>query len=381
MRLVDLLQCPYDGTFPLDLQVVAQEKVRNNLRIDKVFCRQYCAYKNGLIRSFMPVLGDCQECFANEIIQALLICPSCKRWFPVLEGIPSIMPDELRSSREGEFLEAFPSIIRCGSVRIAFPKVSDLTKEVKDKRKEMERRDCEAPIYEHVFTHYKTARERDAVFERLAFHEEDILLDIGCGTGRLTRDYASRVNESITTDFSLESLKILQKSISRQSSRPVHPIQLDACLLPFNNSSFTKILSTQVYEHVPSKASRLRAYKEVNRMMKRGGVFVLTIYLYNLHKRLYHCFKPGRFSDTAKSGYHCNGQIYYYNFSFGEARRELSSIFKMEEITGIINNIPLITRLLGNQRGKVDRFLENTHLSHILGTFILGKCRKRECTI
>lgn len=381
MRLVDLLQCPYDCGFPLDLQVVAQEKVRKNLRIDKVFCREYCAYKNGLVQSCMPALGDCQECFRNEIIQALLICPVCERWFPVTEGIPSLMPDELRSGREGAFLKAFPPAMQSGSVQFAFPKVSDLTREINDKRKEMERRDCEASVYERVFTKYKTSRERDAVFERLAFHEEDILLDIGCGTGRLTRDYASRVNESITTDFSLESLKILQKSISQQSSRPVHPIQLDACLLPFKNSSFTKILSTQVYEHIPSKELRLRAYKEVNRMMKGEAVFVLTIYLYNLHKRLYHCFKRGRFSDTAKSGYHCNGQIYYYNFSFGEARRELSSIFKMEEINGIINNIPLITRFLGNQRGKIDRFLENTYLSHILGTFILGKCRKREHTI
>lgn len=381
MRLVDLLQCPYDCSFPLDLHVVAQEKVRNNLRIDKVFCRQYCAYKNGVLPSCMPTLGDCQECFRNEIIQALLICPSCKRWFPVTEGIPSLMPDELRPGREGELLKTFPPAIQSGTVQFAFPKVSDLTREINDKRKEMEQRDCEASVYERVFTKYKTSRERDAVFERLAFHEEDILLDIGCGTGRLTRDYASRVNESITTDFSLESLKILQKSICRRSSRPVHPIQLDACLLPFKNSSFTKVLSTQVYEHIPSKELRLRAYKEVNRMMKREAVFVLTIYLYNLHKRLYHCFKRGRFSDTAKSGYHCNGQIYYYNFSFGEARRELSSIFKMEEITGIINNIPLITRLLENQRGTVDRFLENTYLSHILGTFILGKCRKREHTI
>lgn len=377
-RLLDLLQCPYDGTSPLDLCIGKAEEAKNSLAIDRVFCEHYCANKDGSVQNCMPVVWDCQECLRSEIIEALLICPSCHRWFPVIEGIPSVMPDELRSDREEEFLKTFPSIRQSGSLGVGPFRKSEFDIEVINKRQEMQRRDCEAPVYELVFTRYANNRERDAVFARLAFSKEDILLDIGCGTGRLTREYAARVRESITADFSFESLRTLQDDIESEFLTLVHPIQLDACLLPFRDYSFHKVLSTQVYEHIPSKQLRLKAYKEANRVMNGEGVLVLTIYLYNLHKRLYHYFKPGKFEDTGKSGYHSKGQIYYYNFSFGEAYRELSSIFKIDEIAGIINNIPLLTRFLGGQREKVDRFLEKTPLSHILGTIILGKCRKKD---
>ena len=42
----------------------------------------------------------------DEIISGLLICSACGRYFPIMEKIPSMLPDELRDeAMELEFLE------------------------------------------------------------------------------------------------------------------------------------------------------------------------------------------------------------------------------------------------------------------------------------
>ena len=38
----------------------------------------------------------------DEIVSGLLICPSeeCGRWYPIIDEIPHMLPDELRSEKE-----------------------------------------------------------------------------------------------------------------------------------------------------------------------------------------------------------------------------------------------------------------------------------------
>ncbi len=48
----------------------------------------------------------------QEIDAALIVCPRCGRWYPVIEGIPCMLPDDLRSSgkqriEESRFLETW----------------------------------------------------------------------------------------------------------------------------------------------------------------------------------------------------------------------------------------------------------------------------------
>jgi uncharacterized protein YbaR (Trm112 family) len=60
-KLIDILACPIDKHYPLDLLVFKEEK---------------------------------------EIIAGLIVCSKCLRWYPIRDEIPEMLPDELRKEHE-----------------------------------------------------------------------------------------------------------------------------------------------------------------------------------------------------------------------------------------------------------------------------------------
>jgi uncharacterized protein YbaR (Trm112 family) len=59
--LMDILACPIDKHYPLELLVFVEKK---------------------------------------EIVEGLIVCPKCSRWYPIRDEIPEMLPDELRSEKE-----------------------------------------------------------------------------------------------------------------------------------------------------------------------------------------------------------------------------------------------------------------------------------------
>ncbi|MFP3313115.1 MAG: Trm112 family protein [Thermocladium sp.] len=105
-RLMDVLACPYDKTFPLRL-VVLSENVKDREYTGKVpFCELYCAYKGMNIKDMEdPSKAPCAECYKHEIGEGILYCEKCHRWYPIKEDIPILLPDELRNINDDkEFL-------------------------------------------------------------------------------------------------------------------------------------------------------------------------------------------------------------------------------------------------------------------------------------
>lgn len=60
-RLMDILACPIDKYYPLELHVFKEE---------------------------------------DEIVEGIIICPKCLRWYPIRDEIPEMLPDELREKRD-----------------------------------------------------------------------------------------------------------------------------------------------------------------------------------------------------------------------------------------------------------------------------------------
>ena len=60
-RLLDILACPICKSYPLDLYVFEEKE---------------------------------------EIVEGLLISKACGRWYPIIEEIPHILPDELRDGKD-----------------------------------------------------------------------------------------------------------------------------------------------------------------------------------------------------------------------------------------------------------------------------------------
>ncbi len=70
-KLLDILACPIDKFYPLEL-LVFEEK--------------------------------------DEIVSGVLLCTKCNRWYPIIDEIPHMLPDELREEKEDlPFLEKWRS--------------------------------------------------------------------------------------------------------------------------------------------------------------------------------------------------------------------------------------------------------------------------------
>ena len=109
-RLMDVLACPYDKTFPLRLLIIkrTEHPERQYTWPKKPFCEEYCSYRDIKIKDHpKPDVLPCEECHKWEIDTGIIYCPTCGRWYPIIEEIPRMLPDELRNEKEEiEFLKS-----------------------------------------------------------------------------------------------------------------------------------------------------------------------------------------------------------------------------------------------------------------------------------
>ncbi len=250
-RLLDIIACPNDGHFPLELKIDAAEE--------------------------------------DEIVTGSLYCRSCGTTFRIAEGIPRLLA-------ERSFTDDDPG---------------------RDKAGEMRARDEQAPFYDR-FMRWRPSGfvEKPLMLKLLAAEAKDLVVDLGAGTGRLSDPLAGLISELVAVDFSLESLRQ-----SRAKGRKnIHWVQADLNYLPFREGIADRVLSSQVFEHLPGAAWRDKAIDEAARILKDGGTFAISVYRYSWLKR--------RSGD--KEGYHY-GHIYYCRLTAAELTELLERRFHIEQ--------------------------------------------------
>lgn len=106
-RLLNYLACPYckDKGFPLRLFVIEtvrydHRKIPQNLQ--KPLCDLYCSFKNAYIKDISEKGEEapCDECIKIEVKTGILYCENCGRWYPILDEIPRLLPDNYRKKEE-----------------------------------------------------------------------------------------------------------------------------------------------------------------------------------------------------------------------------------------------------------------------------------------
>lgn len=110
--LLNLLACPMCKSFPLKLLVFEEVLIDKRYSVKTPFCDLYCGLKSTYLKEIKVEELDCGECVKHDILWGILHCSNCGRWYPIIDGIPFMYPDDLRTkprvrNREEQFLSRY----------------------------------------------------------------------------------------------------------------------------------------------------------------------------------------------------------------------------------------------------------------------------------
>ena len=95
------------------------------------------------------------------------------------------------------------------------------------------------------------------------------VLEIGAGPGAATAELARRARSVTSLEYSHDFCVRLRTKVDAASV-----VQGDASVLPFESQIFTSAIAVLVLHHLRSSDAQDRAFAEILRVLKPGGVFV-----------------------------------------------------------------------------------------------------------
>src|ERR1700676_5218104 len=95
------------------------------------------------------------------------------------------------------------------------------------------------------------------------------VLEVGAGSGAATAELARRAHSVTSLEYSHDFCVRLQAKVDA-----ANVVQGDASALPFESQTFTAAIAVLVLHHLRSSDEQDRAFAEIFRVLKAGGVFV-----------------------------------------------------------------------------------------------------------
>lgn len=114
-----------------------------------------------------------------------------------------------------------------------------------------------------------TAPENKRIYSKLGNIKNKKILDMGCGAGESSVFFAKKGARVTATDISNGMLKVVHK-LAKKHNVKLKTIQCYSHETPFKNETFDIIYAANLLHHVVSD----NTLKEVNRILKKGGIFV-----------------------------------------------------------------------------------------------------------
>ena len=99
----------------------------------------------------------------------------------------------------------------------------------------------------------------------------DHVLELGAGRGAATLQLAKLAPRVTSLEYDHKSIAILAARTSNSSARA---IQGDASTLPFAGGSFSAAIAILMLHHLKSRDLQDRAFTEIYRVLRPGGVFL-----------------------------------------------------------------------------------------------------------
>jgi ubiquinone/menaquinone biosynthesis C-methylase UbiE len=186
--------------------------------------------------------------------------------------------------------------------------------------------------------------------------EGDRVLDLGCGNGRLFTSLRERDVKYVGVDVSEGLLREAAKK-HKKAKFKVGSFNK----IPYKRPYFDKVFCVASFHHIPSKEYRIKALKEIKRVLKKDGTVAISVW--NLWQKRYRKFvfeslfrlNKYDFGDTfipwSKSGV----KRYYHAFTIYEMRSLLrdAGFYLVDEV------------YVNNKSGVVENFWQANNIVYI----------------
>ncbi|HEX8747865.1 MAG TPA: methyltransferase domain-containing protein [Pyrinomonadaceae bacterium] len=221
---------------------------------------------------------DAQGAASDETESGLLRC-ECRASYPIIGGIPRLLPAELQSMLwemhpefYGEYAKRLPAEIMPQASGDAQPG-GEADKALSKQRETARSFGYEWQAFSEILPEDYEKNFR-WYFER--FSPDDFkgkrVLDAGCGTGRHTYYTSKTAREVIAMDLS-QAIEVAARN--NRAHANAHFVQADIYRPPFPPDSFDFIYSLGVLHHLPDPE---KGFRSLLKLLRRGGF--MNIYLY-----------------------------------------------------------------------------------------------------
>lgn len=137
-----------------------------------------------------------------------------------------------------------------------------------------------APHIERELTGRPDRRFWTRVGER---HSAARVLEVGCGTGRVTGILASRVRRVAAVDLSPDMLRRARRKFSAED--PVDLIRADVLHLPLGRGFDLAVAANGVFSHLLRDEERLRSLRQIRGRLRPGGTVIVDAFWLSRDRR------------------------------------------------------------------------------------------------
>jgi uncharacterized protein YbaR (Trm112 family)/SAM-dependent methyltransferase len=255
IRLMDILVCP--GCLqPFTLTIEKEERLDYSPEWTQKL-QEYLKLKHENI----PEPKGINEKYYREIIRGTLTCRSCGADYPIIDGIPVILPEELRTMLGvmGRFKPERDDRIHALLDHVKTVPSDDASLFNKIQKANQSNYGYEWKAFYREFAGWEEVYRGYYVFEGDEFFAGKLGLDAGCGNGRYTNVPTRKIAEMVGLDLS----NAIEVAYHRSREDPLlHTVQGDIFHMPFRQDFFDFAQTLGVIHITPDPEAALAAIKQ-----------------------------------------------------------------------------------------------------------------------
>jgi SAM-dependent methyltransferase len=117
-------------------------------------------------------------------------------------------------------------------------------------------------------------QDRGELYPEFAIGKDDIVLDVGCGVGGKTAFCARQGARIVFVDIDESAVSATLRMLQHEGAAGLMPIVSDCDPLPLQDGVATRIVASEMLEHVDDPA---RILKELVRVGRPGSLYLITV--------------------------------------------------------------------------------------------------------